>query len=196
MHPIGCGKINNMTTYTKEKIEKYTEVTYIPDIEITFNQKYKSKQWCLSDSDADKFISKTKQLEALISSEIVNRNLGFKPQLIMLTWLPIIDSICSGLDVRSKMSNEELINLFINVYQKKYNEAFSFCKETIAMYEESGKNESYTKHWRDYGKHNELVDEYQFDLRKFKDSDFAINLEKIKKDAQELLDLLIKENNL
>jgi len=185
-----------MTTYTKEKIKNYIEVTYIPDIEMTFNQKYKTKQWCLSDSDANKFISKTKELEALISYEIVNRNLGFKPQLIIITWLPIIESICSGLDVRSKMSNKELTDLFIDVYQKKYNEAFSFCGKIITMYEESGKNESYTKHWRDYSKHNELVEEYQFDLRKFEDSDFAINLEKINKDAQELLDLLLKENNL
>ena len=184
------------TTYTKKEEGKYIKVTYIPDIEnLSFNHKYKSEQLCLSDADADNLISKTKELETSIASEIVKRSLPFKSQLIILTYLNIIDSICSGLDVRSKMTNEELTDLFVNGYQKRYDEALAFCNKTIAMYEESGKNESFTKHWRDYEKHNELVEEYQFDLRKFKDSDFKINLDTIRKQAEDLLELLRKENN-
>ena len=184
------------TVYTKTNTEKYVEVRYSPDIKnLSFKHVYNSTQPCLSEADADNLISKLKELEASISLELVNRNLPFKAQLIILTYLNVIDSICSGLDIRSKLSNEELTDIFIRGYQKKYDEALAFCNKTVAMYENGGKNESYTKHWRDYDKHNELVEEFQFDLKTFGDSDFHINLEKIKNQAEELLELLKKENN-
>jgi hypothetical protein len=184
------------TVYTKTNTGKYIEVSYSPDIQnLSFKHVYNSKQLCSSEEDADNLIYKLKELEASISLELVNRNLPFKAQLIILTYLNVIDSICSGLDIRSKLSNEELTDIFIRGYQKKYDEALAFCNKTIALYENGGKNESYTKHWRDYDKHNELVEEFQFELKKFGDSDFYINLEKLKKGAENLLELLMKENS-
>ena len=182
--------------FVKQESGKYIEVTYnslLP--KISTKHSFNSSQLYSSEEEADLFIIKAKEIHSLMSDYIIKEKLPFKVDLVMLIYFPVIDSISSGLDIRSKMSSEEIAVLFVNGYKKKYNEALEFCNSVIKRYVDGAYMESYTKHWRDYDKHNELVDEFQLDLRKFEDSDFKINLEILNKKASELIDMLFKKNN-
>lgn len=182
------------TSFTKKQLDKYIEVAYVTNVgKLPTRCEFNQTQWCLSDQNADKLIDKIKALEITISKE-VSEMPQLKTELIILTYLPVISSIADGLDVRSKLSNEELAENFVSGYLKRYNEAVEFCNKVKVLYEADGKNESYTKYWRDYDKNNELVDEFRLNFKKYGDSDFQINLESMNKKAQELLDELFKEN--
>lgn len=184
------------TSFKKEQLEKYVEVTYQTKIDnLPFRLKHNSSQYCLNESEADNFIDKIKTLEKTISEELSKRNLAYKTEFIILTYMQVIESIANGFDIRKNMSDEELAFAFVNGYHKKYQEALSFCNGIIEMYEKGAKDETFTKHWRDYGKHNELVDEYNLNVRKFKDTDFKTNLETLNKSADELLNMLKELNS-
>lgn len=182
--------------FTKEATKGTSiSVTFFPKSDILSQRlKMNSNQWCLDEQDAEKFIDKTILLHNSITKELANRNLQYNTELVLITYLHVIEAISSGFDIRNKMSNEEIANHIIDGYHKKFTEALQFCEKTIKMYDDGEKNESYPKHWKDYDKHNELVDEYQFGLKKFKDTDFKNNLEEINKKASEFLQQLIEIN--
>lgn len=179
--------------FTKEATASHSiSVTYHPKVDIKSQRLImNANQWCLNESDAEKFIDKAISIYESIDMEMVNRNIPYSVELVFLTYLHVIESISSGFDIRSKMSNDEIVSHIIDGYHKKFTEALQFCEKTFKMYDDGEKNESYTKHWKDYDKHNELVDEYQFNLKKFKDNDFKNNLEEMSKKAGELLQNLI-----
>lgn len=183
------------TSFTKSQTGKYVDVTYNTHIPNLFmNLRYNAHQSCLSDEDADKFIAKVQEMEKTIAEEMAKQNFSYKVELIILTYMPLIESVSSGFDVRSKLSTQELAKLIVNGYNKKYVEALSFCTDTIKMFDETGKAEGYPKNYKIYDRHNELVEEFQFDLRKIKDSDFDVNLETLNQAASKMLDELIKLN--
>lgn len=181
------------TTFSQKPSGKYIELTYNSNIEkLDMSLKFNSSVLCSEQEDADKLIQKIRDLETLISQKTSKENLPFQTPIIILTFMNAIDSIASGLDVRSSLSNEELADRFVNGYKKLYDEAYLFCCKIIKMYDDGEKNESYTKHWRDYDKHNELVSKFKFNLRTFTDSDFKNNLQSLADSAKKLADLFVK----
>jgi hypothetical protein len=173
----------------------YISVTFKPTTNISsVRLKMNANQWCSDEKSADAFIEKFLAIKIFLHKLKAVKKFPYNIELMLLTYMQVIESISSGIDVRSKLNNGEIANLILDGYEKKFSEANQFCQNTIKIYEDGGKDETYTKHWKDYDKHNELVDEYQFDLRKFKDGDFKTNLESIKNSANELLEMLIAEN--
>ena len=77
---------------------------------------------------------------------------------------------------------------------KTYNEALAFCSETLEHVEKvnNDEKETYTKDWKRYEKHNDLVKEYKLDIKLIKDGDFKINLASLAKATSEALDWLNK----
>jgi len=179
------------TKFSKRQSGNYIELTYNSDIE---SLKYNSSTLCSNEAEVDALIQKINAVESCISEEISKQNLPFKTPFVILTYMNVLSSVSLGIEVRSKLSNEELAEKFVSGYKKMYDEAYSFCLKTIDLYDNGGKNESYTKYWRDYDKHNELVKKFKFELRTFKDSDFTVNLESINQAVKKMLDELIDKN--
>lgn len=181
------------TQFTKkaEDKDKYIRVTYHPTSEVkSMKLKMNSTQYCLSDADAEVFIDKTIELKKAIENELTIKNLPYNIDLLILVYLQVIEFISTGSDIRSKLTNEQIAENMVEGYRRKFTESLQFCEKTIKMFEDGECNESYTKHWKDYDKHNELVDEYMFDLRKFKDGDFQTSLDSMNKKASELLNYI------
>lgn len=184
---------NQFTQYTKDK---YTIVTFNPNTIITSTKlKLNAEHWCITEKDANLFIDKVVCLEKIISNIIYEKKLPYNVELILLTYMKAIESISSGFDIRSKLSNEELALIIFEGYKKEYIKAINFCEKIIKVYNEKQKYDTYTKHWRDYDKHNELVNEYQLNYRTFKDNDFEINLSSLLNSANNFLTELINKNN-
>lgn len=184
------------TTLTKEQNGKYVNVTYNHNLDkVSFNLKYNATQCCLSETDADTFIERTKQIEAIVEQNNVSQGSIYKTPLIILKYLPVIESISSGIDVRSKMSDESVAKMVFDSYVKKYSEAQTFCNETINMFESTGKKEGYGKRYKDYDKHNELVSEFQLGLRTFKMDDFDTGFHTMNKSLDEILQMLKLDNS-
>lgn len=182
------------TTFERKQSGKHKEITYVTKLNnLTHIHKYKSSVLCSNEKDVDTLIEKVRGLEESISKKIAKEGYPFKTELIIITYFNVIDSIASGIDIRSKMSNEELADRFVGGYKKMYDEAYLFCCDTIRMYDGGEHKETYTKHWKTYDKHNEFVDEYMFNLRKFKDGDFSINLDTLSKKASELAAMFVKQ---
>lgn len=179
-----------MTTITKEKDGKYIKVRYNSNIEdLSYKLKYNASQSCLNDNEANNLIQKVELLELLIDEEQIKIG-TYKTPLIILTYLPLIESVSSGLDIRSKLTNNELAKMITEGYHKKYTDAINFCNNTIVMFDRIGKSEGYSAKYKDYDKHNELVKEFQLELRTFKMDDFDISFKTMNYDLDEILKLI------
>lgn len=199
LNPIGC--MPNLkvfpyvnTSFTKTPADKYLEVSYNTDIgKVCLTLEYRATQALTNEENANVFIERAKILENLVLQELIARKLPYKTELIMLTFMDAVESISSGIDVRSKMKNDELAVMFVMGYEKKYNETLTFCNDTIKMFEETGRKESYMKRCKIYDSHNEFVDEFQFNIRKFGMSDFEVSLDTFYNAADNLLQSLIEK---
>lgn len=178
----------------KQNDDKYVVVTYVHNNnKISSNLKLNAEQWCFSDADADKYIKTATQLEKLIVEELYKRKLNYNSTLIMLRYMQTIENISSGFDIRSNTPLNDLAERFVNSYDEKYNESVKFCAETLEMVRNATDEDTYTKNWKRYDKHNELISEYMLDMKPVKDTDFKINLDSILKSASDLLEELIKD---
>lgn len=183
------------TKFTKKDSGKYIEVTYNSTTALkSYRLKYNTSLPCSNNEEADIYIKRAENIEKEILKVIADKKSSFDVNLIMITYMQVIESISSGLDVRSKLSDEELAIRFYDGYETRHNEAVAFCKRIRDMYEGGEHKETYTKHYKDYDKYNELIDEYHLDFKKLGDSDFTINLETLSKKTSDLLEML-KEMN-
>lgn len=184
------------TKFTKKPTEKYIEVTYVTNVEnLCHRLKYNATQPESTEERADNYIAKVHAIEPLVEAENAKRGSICKPELIMLTYLPMINSIASGIDVRSKMSNQEIAEVIVDSYYNRYNNAIGFCKQIMEMYDGGERKEGYTKHWKDYDKYNELIEEYQLEqFNKLTDDSFDISLSSLSKQADAFLKTLIEIN--
>ena len=184
------------TKSTKTPTDKYIEVTYITGIEKPcMRLRFNATQPESTEEGADNYIAKVHAIEPLVEAENDKRGSICKPELIMLTYLPMINSIASGIDVRSKKSNQEIAEVIVDSYYNRYNNAINFCKQIMEMYDAGARKEGYGKHWRDYDKYNELIEEYQLEqFNKLTMDSFEINLSSLAKKADALLQALIEKN--
>lgn len=160
-----------MTSFKVSKKGKYFQIDYISNLPyLPIN--YWGYIWSLNKSQARKFIEIVRDVEKF-SQEIIKRDsLKIDYRLLVLMHLKAIDSISTGIDIRSGKSNLELAEDFVWSYNKKYNEAQLECLETREYFEKDGKSSSYMKNWRKYDKYNELIREFYFDLAPIGMNDF------------------------
>lgn len=158
------------------------------------NLDFNSNVYCINDTEADKLINYSNELNKHIHDTLKVKELSFNPMLILLTYFQAIDSIASGLDVRSNISFSDLAERFVDGYEKSYNEALEFCQKTKKHASEN-LNESYMKNWKNYDRANELVKLYQLDESLLINyDDFNISLKKLLNSGIDLLELLKAEN--
>ena len=181
------------TTFDREIKGEYIYLTYNPKIEgLSSSLDYNATQLFTKEEDINKFVDTVLKLELLIDRELVKNKYSYNRRLIILTYMNAIESISSGLDVRSKLSLSEIAERFVSGYNDKYKEALAFCSETLEHVQKVNDDETYTKDWKRYDKHNDLVKEYKLNHKLIKDEDFKINLAYLAKVTSEALDFFNK----
>jgi hypothetical protein len=174
------------------KLNKYIQVEYITGLDYV-PVGYHKYTWCLDKKSARDFIQRFREIETHVKEIIDDKKLGFDYRIIMYKFLSAIDSISTGLDIRSSFSNLELADRFVLSYENSYKEAFTFCKDTLEHVEVEGKFDSYMKDWKRHDKHNELVREYNLPFKSLNLEDFQVDHLKNALEAVEFLNKLIDE---
>lgn len=176
--------------FTQKEEGKYIDVTYNHGLELKCHKlKFNASQYCINETHASDFIKRAENIEAEINKILTDKKSSYNVNLIMLTFMQAIESISSGIDVRSKISDAELALRFYDGYNVKHKEASLFCEKIREMYESGEKNEGYSKHWRDYNQYNELIDEYHLDFKKLGLDDFKISFTSMSAKADDILQM-------
>jgi hypothetical protein len=180
------------TSFKASKKTKYFQIDYVTGLEDTPVQ-YHKHVWCLNKEHAKAFIKRVKEIETHVKEILLKDELSYDFRLIISLHLEAIENISCGLDLRSKMTSEDLADRFVYGYHKKYQEAHTFCKDTLEFFETEGKLYTYCKNWRRYDKHNDLVREFRLPFKKLGWDDFHVDHLKNMAEAMEKLDELIEE---
>ena len=136
------------------------------------------------------FISYVIKLEKSLTTLKSKHN----PKKLIRFYLNMIESIASGHDVRSKWSIDELAERLVDWFDKRLDEANTFCKDTLQFIEDTDGCHMYTD-YRRFEQHDRLIDIFELDFTKLGDDyegftrdPLSVTLDK----ASEFLDNLIK----
>jgi hypothetical protein len=136
-----------------------------------------------------------RDFEGGIRKCLVKERIDLDYRLIIVKHLGAVDSIASGIDIRSKMSIEDLSERFVFGFKRIYDTMLDDVEETFKFFNEIKNNSSYMKNWKRYDKYNEYVRDYNLDYPKISMDDFEDDeLRNMSNIASEILDLLIKKN--
>ena len=181
------------TTFKISKAKEYIVIEYVTGLKVpmsTWNNFLASTA-----KDARNTIKWIRDMEEGVKKNLAENGINFDYRLIILKYLTAIDSIASGIDIRSKMSVEELSDRFVYGYKQKYDQVIAECEEIFNKFNEVKGNSSYLENWRDYDKFNSLVREYLLDYPQIKNSDFENDeFRNMSRLANEMLEILIKKN--
>lgn len=180
---------------TKFKISRYKEyidIKYVTPIKLHMSAT--DSVFVSSAKEGRKLIQMIRDLENRIRTILNEREIDLDYRLIIVKHFRAIDSIASGIDIRSHMSIEELAERFVDGYKFKYDQVITECEDIFDEFNKVKGNSSYGKNWRVYDKFNDLVGEYKLDYPLIKSSDFEDDeLRNMSKLASEALDALIKK---
>lgn len=180
------------TSFNVSKKTKYFQIDYVTGLDYVPSH-YHKYVWCLNKKSTRTFIQRVIEIEKEIKEILLKNSLPYDYRLIVYLHLAAIDSISSGLDIRSNMSSAELADRFVYGYDLKYKEAYTFCKDTLDHVESTGKFYSYMKDWRRYDKHNDLVREFNLPFKKLESEDFQVDHLKNMHEALDMFNKLIDE---
>lgn len=180
------------TSFKVSKKTKYFQIDYVTGLDYVPSH-YHKYVWCLNKKSARTFVQRVIEIEKEIKEILLNDSLPYDWRLIVYLHLAAIDNISSGLDIRSNMSSAELADRFVYGYDRKYKEAYTFCKDTLDHVETTGKFDSYMKDWRRHDKHNDLVREFNLPLKRLELEDFHVDELKSMGEALNMLNKLIDE---
>lgn len=175
------------------KMGQYIQIDYVTDLKALPWFTY-GHVWVSTANEGRVFISMVRKLEEGIKKEIIDKNYDFDFRLVILKYLSVIENIASGLDIRSKLSIQELVEGFSFGYNQKRNEAKEFCEAQIQYAKDNYETETYMKNWRKYDKANSFIREYHLPF-KLMEGDFfkSDTLDELLAKTNELLDKLIEK---
>jgi hypothetical protein len=181
------------TSFKVKKYKEYFDIQYVTGLNLPYmtndNFLATNKQW------AKKTIDLIRKMEEGIKKVLVEEGLNFDYRFITLKHLNAIDSIASGIDIRSKMSIEELSDRFVWSFKKKHDEVLAEVQATFHYFNDVKSKSSYLVDWRRYDRYNGLIKTHMLDFPSIKNDDFAIDeLKNLNKLASEALDSLIEYN--
>lgn len=149
--------------FTVNKRGKYYNVEYIgyKSHSTIFDVWHWNNTYLSSKEEILNFINAVAEFEILLTKKLKALNLNHNPKKIIRMSIKNLDNILIGIDVRAKLSMEEKVDLFINGFQKRYNEADEFCKtiyETVNEY-----NPIKSNNWKIYEDYDLKRDIYELD---------------------------------
>jgi len=152
-----------MKNFKASKQGKYIQIDYLgyKPANSMINNRTHGHMWFLNGTDARKFMTKVLELEVEFGNELIKLGLSHNPNKIIRFYLNVIDSISSGLDIRSDMSNQEIAKSFVSGFNNSYNEKLRYCQSII----ESAKKVPISMYTTTYDNFNEENDMYEFGLK-------------------------------
>jgi hypothetical protein len=182
------------TSFKVSRKLKYIQIDYVTGLGYLPVQ-YHKYVWCLDKALARAFIKRVVEIEGHVKDLLAKDNMTYDFRLIMCLFLPAINNIATGLDIRSKIDSLELAERFVFSYDVKYKDAHKFCQETLEHVETTGKYDSYMKDWRRHDKHNDLVKEFNLPFKQLTLEDFRVNeLKNIEHSLDKMLKI-VRGNN-
>jgi hypothetical protein len=173
----------------------YIQIDYVHGLPNSMSRSF-SHIWFSTKKEAREFIKRLIEIELLVKEMVEKDNLPFDYRLVIINHLQAIDSISSGLDIRSNMSSEDLAERFVYGYNKRYEDAKKMCQDTLDFVESEGKAKSYMADWRRYDRHNELINEFILPVDKINSDDFEIDHIKNISEAMDRIAELLDERKL
>ena len=118
--------------------------------------------WSIGPAFARRLIKSVHDLEAMADKYITEKALAFTKEDVVAYWFASLDSISTGIDMRSNTKFAEIGDKFITRYHELYNENKQFCLDIHTFIETSDETESYLKDWKRYDKCNQLNYKFKF----------------------------------
>ena len=173
-------------------LSQYIDIQYLTGIKLPLSAD--DNIFVTSAKEGRKLIQMIRDLENRVRTILSEREIDLDYRLIIVKHLKAIDSIASGIDIRSHMSIDELSERFVDGYKFKYDQVIAECEDIFDEFNKVKGNSSYGKNWRVYDKFNDLVRDYNLDYPMIKYEDFEDDeLRNMSRLASEALDALIKK---
>lgn len=180
------------TTFKISKAGKYIDIKYIVGIKLPMS--VYDNVLVSSAKEGRKLIKLIRDFEKGVKEELVKQGVDLDYRMIMIRHLQVIDSIASGLDIRSKMSVAELSDRFVFGYNRMHESMIDEVEETLKYFNEVKAESSYMKDWRRFDKYNEYIRDYSLNYPQISMDDFGKDpLKKMEALANEMLETLIKD---
>ena len=146
--------------FKASKKGKYIQIEYIDYVppNSTIKNHTDSYMWFLNGDDARRFMKLIVDLEDEIVKQYIENQVHNYKKIIRF-YLNVIDSVASGLDVRSKLSLEEFATLIMGGFNRTYVNAKNECQEII----DKGKVEKFSKYSRLVDRYEHLTKLYELD---------------------------------
>lgn len=190
-----CTFVKNNYMETSFKIKKsgrYIDIKYITGIKIPMN--IYDNILVSSAEDGRRLIKFIREFEDGVKKCLVKENISLDYRVIIAKHLLAIDSIASGLDIRSKMTIEELSERFVFSFKRIYDTMLDEVEETFKFFNKVKNDSSYMQNWKQYDKYNEYVKEYCLDYPNISTDDFKDDeLKNMAKLSHDMLELLINK---
>ena len=149
--------------FTVNKRGEYYNVEYIgynPN-SVKFDIWYSNNVYFSSKDEVKLFINVVSEFEKGLVSRLKERNINYNPKKIIRMYMNNLDNILIGNDIRAKLSMTEKVDMYIDWYDAKYNEANKFCNIIYQTVVEFNPIES--KNWRTYEEYDHKRDIFELD---------------------------------
>lgn len=151
--------------------------------------------WSIGVPFARRLIKSVNDLEIKAQELISANSWNFTKEAVVAYWFASLDSISTGIDIRSNTNFNELSVRFINAYADKYFENKKFCEETHEFVNNAGEKDSYLSDWKRYDKCNELNKKFNFGFPSISNHSFKYDeLDKMLELTGTMLDILNKRD--
>lgn len=150
-----------MADFTVNKRGQYYNLMYIgfEDPNYVFKIHQRNNVWFNTKTEVLGFISYVTKLEEFLNGLMLTSH---NPKKIIRFYLKLVEAVASGLDVRSSWTIEDLGEILLKSFNTKYNEALTFCQDTLKWIEENDCN--MLTDWRRFEKYNMNVNIFELDL--------------------------------
>lgn len=175
-----------MKKFKVTKVGKYFDIAYLGYISDVSEFKFPcfNNIWLGNAENARNYINYINNLEIIIDK--IDKEHDTKK--IIRFYLNIIDSILSGIDVRSSLSIEEVAELLVTYFTKRYQDTLKKC-DNIRQGVIDGEIKRYDRKIEDYNDKNEL---FGFGLESLDGYFNTPTLSEITEGASKLLDEMIE----
>lgn len=179
------------TSFKVKKSGNYIDIKYIAGIEVPItsydNFLASNKKGAIATIDL------IRKLEVEIQEILVQNQEDLDFRWIILRHIHAIDSIASGIDLRSGLPISELADRFVYGYKVTRDRINKECLETLKFFNENKETTSYMMNWRIYDKFNRDIKSFYLPYESINMDDFQKDeLKNISSLVDDMLETLIK----
>ena len=120
-----------MKKFSVHKAGKYYSVKYhgYPNPSMMFDVRNPNHVYQSSRAEVEKYIEYVVETEKEVVKYLHSNELSYHPGMLVRRVLQFIDSLASGLDIRSGWSHEKMAQVIVDSYHRQVTEALEKCAE-------------------------------------------------------------------